>query len=92
MKKIISMWEDALEFTGIPPHIYLISELEGFKHKIQTLKEVVINQLQDDMDKRGFSSTQNNTKTIIDAMASQTKQITEERVRNTEVLTSKVTK
>ena len=43
------------------------------------------------MDRRGFSSTDHNTKTTIAAMASQTKQIMEEIVRNTEVLTIKVT-
>ena len=43
------------------------------------------------MDRRGFSSTEHNTNTIIDAMVSQTKHIIEEIVSNTEVLTSKVT-
>ena len=42
------------------------------------------------MDKIGFSSTDHNTNTIIDAMASQTKQIMEEIVRNNEVLQIKV--
>ena len=44
------------------------------------------------MDKRVFSSVEHNTKTIIGAMVSQIKQITEEIVRRTELLTSKVTK
>ena len=43
------------------------------------------------MEKRGISSTDRNTKTIIDAMASQTKNITEEIVRKTEVLKIRVT-
>ena len=43
------------------------------------------------MDKREISSTEHNTKTIIDAIAPQTKNTMEEIVRNTEVLTSKVT-
>ena len=42
------------------------------------------------MDKIGFSSTDHNTNTIIDSMASQTKQIIEEIVRNNEVLQIKV--
>ena len=41
------------------------------------------------MGKRGFSSTENNTKTIIDTMASQTKHIMEEIMRKTGLLTSK---
>ena len=68
-----------------------MSEIEGLKREIESLKGTIINQLQDEMYKRGFSSTEYNTKTIIDAIASQTKQIMEEIVRETEVLTSKVT-
>ena len=54
-----------------------MSEIEGLIHEIESLKGTIINQLQDDMDKRGFSSTEHNTKTIIDAMASLAKQIME---------------
>ena len=43
------------------------------------------------MDKREISSTEHNTKTIIDAIAPQKKNTMEEIVRNTEVLTSKIT-
>ena len=67
-----------------------MSEIEGLKLEIKSLKGTIINQLQDEMDKRGFSSTEHNTKAIIDTMASQTKQNMEEIVRKTEVLTSKV--
>ena len=42
--------------------------------------------MQDDMDKRGFYSMEKNTKTIIDAMVSQTQQIMEEIMRKTEDL------
>ena len=67
-----------------------MSDIDGFKHKIESLKRKIINQLQDEMEKRGFSSTEHNTKAIIDTMASQTNQNMEEIVRKTEVLTSKV--
>ena len=60
------------------------------KRGIYSLKGAFINQLQYDLDNRGFSSTKQNTNTIIDAMESQTKNIMEERVRKTEVITSKV--
>ena len=83
--------EDIPEFTGIPPHNLLMSEIELFKLEIESLKGEIINQLQDEMRKRCLSSMENNTKTIIDAMASQTKDIMEEKVRMMEVLTSKVT-
>ena len=68
-----------------------MSGIEGLKREIESLKGEIINQLQADMDKMGFSSTEHNTKTVIDAMAPQTKQIMEEIVRKTEVLKSKVT-
>ena len=65
--------EDTPGFTGIPPHILLMSDLKGLKCEIKSLKRTIINQLQDYMDKRGFSSADHNTKTIIDAMESQKK-------------------
>ena len=83
--------EDTPEFTVILPNIFLISEIDRFKHKIESLKGKIINQLKDEMENRGFSSTDHNTKTIIDAMESKTKQTMEEIVRKTEVITSKVT-
>ena len=43
------------------------------------------------MENIGFYCTENNIKTIVDAMESQTKHIMEEIVRNTEVITIKVT-
>ena len=57
-------------FTRIPPHILIISQIEGLKCKIEYLKGKIINKLQDEMDKRGCSSIDHNTKTIIDSMAS----------------------
>ena len=65
--------EDTSEFTGIPPNVLLMSYIDRFKHEIESLKETIINQLQDKTNKRGFSSTDHNTKTIIHEMASQTK-------------------
>ena len=50
-----------------------MSEIEGLKREIESLKETIIKQLQYEMEKIGFYSTEHNTKMIIDAMASQTK-------------------
>ena len=69
--------EDTAEFNGIPPNILLMSEIEGLKREIESLNGKITNQLQDELDERGFSSTEHNNKTTIDAMASQTKHITE---------------
>ena len=54
-----------------------MSEMDRFKHEIESLKGTITNQLQDKMDKRGFYSTDHNTKTIIHEMESQTKQTME---------------
>ena len=54
-----------------------MSEIEVLKREIDYLKGTIINQLQDEMGKRGFYSMDHNNKTIIDAVASQTKQIME---------------
>ena len=48
--------EDTREFTGIPPHIILVSEIEGLKREIEFLKGEIINQLRYEMDKKGISS------------------------------------
>ena len=60
--------EDTPEFTGIPPHIVFMPDIEGLKREIKSLKGKVINQLQYDMEKRGFYSMEHNAKTIIDVM------------------------
>ena len=65
------------EFTGIPTYILFMSDLEVLKREIESLKGAITNQLQDEMDKIGFSSTEHNTNMIIDAMASKTEQIME---------------
>ena len=65
--------EDTLDFSVITTHIIIMLEIEGLKSEIKYLKGKIINQLQDDMDKRLFYSMEHNTKTIIDAMPPQTK-------------------
>ena len=39
--------DDTPEFTDIPPNILLMSDIDGFKHEIESLKGKIINQLQD---------------------------------------------
>ena len=68
-----------------------MSEIEVMKRKIESMKGAFINQLQDEMDKRGSYSIEKNTMMIIDARASKKKQIMEEIVREIELITSKVT-
>ena len=58
------------DFNGIPPHILLISDIKVLKLEIESPKGTIIHQQQYYMDKGGFSSTEHNTKTVIDEMAS----------------------
>ena len=74
--------EETPELTGIPPPILLMSEIEGLKREIESLKGEMINQPQYEINKRGFSSTEHNTKTIIDTMAFKKKTM-EEMARKT---------
>ena len=67
--------EETPEFTVITPHILIMSFIEGLKREIYYLKGEIINQLQYHTDKIGFYYMDKNTKTIIDAMASQSKHI-----------------
>ena len=65
------MTEETPKFTSIPPHIILISYIEGLKYEIKSLKGKIIHKLQDEMDKIGFFFTEHNIKAIIDSMVSQ---------------------
>ena len=61
--------QETIEFNGIPPYIILMSEIEGLKREIESLKGTLINQLQYGIEKRSFSFMEHNTKKIIDAIA-----------------------
>ena len=77
------------EFTGIPPHIIIMSYIEGLKHEIKSLKGTIINQLQDEIYKRVFYSMDHSTNHWQNGI---TKNIYHGRNSgNTDVLTSKVT-
>ena len=63
LERIAHTWnstEDTPEFTDIPLHIILMSKVEGLKREIDCLKETIINQLQGQMEKRGFYSMEKN--------------------------------
>eukprot|EP00804_Cyclotella_cryptica_P030556 CCRYP_014841-RA/>CCRYP_014841-RA protein AED:0.29 eAED:0.28 QI:0/0/0/1/1/1/2/0/385 len=51
-------------FTGIPPHVVQLTELRELKLKIDSLKEGVLNEIKDEMEKRGFASSEFNTHTV----------------------------
>ena len=48
--------ENTNKLTGIIPHIIFMSYIKELKQEIKSLKGEIINQLQYEMDKRGFSS------------------------------------
>eukprot|EP00804_Cyclotella_cryptica_P010385 CCRYP_019998-RA/>CCRYP_019998-RA protein AED:0.31 eAED:0.47 QI:0/0/0/1/0/0/5/0/276 len=51
-------------FTGIPPHVIQLTKLRELKLKIDSLKEGVLNEIKDEMEKRGFALSEFNTHTV----------------------------
>lgn len=55
-------------FTGIPPHVVQLNELKSMQAKLDALKDSVMEEMKCEMEKRGFASTECNTKKITDAI------------------------
>jgi hypothetical protein len=55
-------------FTGIPPHVVQLNELKSMQAKLDALKDSVMDEMKCEMEKRGFASTECNTKKITDAI------------------------
>lgn len=80
LAKVSYPWDktaDTPSFTGIPPHVLMLCELEEVKKELRLVREGIIDGLKDAMDERGFASHDHNTKKIIDAMNAQTQKIFE---------------
>ena len=56
---------DTPKITGVPPHVTHLAELHTLKEEIISLREGMMKDLRDEMDKRGFNSTENNTQQIM---------------------------
>ena len=46
------------KLTGIPPHVVQLAKLERLERKVDSMEEKIMKRMKDEMDKRGFSSTE----------------------------------
>ena len=62
-------------FTGIPPHVTLMSEFQQVTQELQNLKTSLPTTISSMLDVRGFSSTGMNTDKVIDYLKKTTEDI-----------------
>jgi hypothetical protein len=77
---------DTPNFTGIPPHVVQLSELEKLERKVACLKDDILGGMRDEMDRRGFKSTECNTNDIIAAMTAMSERIVKDLLEKTELV------
>ncbi len=59
--------EDTPNFTGIPPHVSLLAEMQGMRENLKMMKEDLIISFREEMDERGIGSIGYfNTKSLVD--------------------------
>ena len=78
MVRIAYPWtstNDTPIFTGIPPHVTLMSEFQQVTQELQTLKTSLPTTISSMLDGRGFSSTGMNTDKVIDYFKKTTEDI-----------------
>ncbi|EJK63971.1 hypothetical protein THAOC_15345, partial [Thalassiosira oceanica] len=47
---------DTPKITGVPPHVTHLAELHALKEEVTNLREGIMNEIREEMDKRGFNS------------------------------------
>ena len=57
---------DTPKFTGLPPHVVQLAELHTLKEEVTNMREGMMKDFREEMDKRGFNSSENNTQQILD--------------------------
>ncbi len=58
------------KLSGIPPHVMQLYEMKQIKHELATLRDNFMKDMNKEMDRRGFASTECNTIKITAAIAS----------------------
>ena len=59
---------DTSTFSGIPPHVTHMTEMEMLKMELANLRDRMVAELGSAMDERGFASKEHNTNKILNAM------------------------
>ena len=82
--------EDTPQFTGIPPHILILAELEELKQVVLGLQNNIKDDMKDLMEERGFSSQASTTQSIIDAVSKNNKEMLDDIIAQTNLSVSRV--
>lgn len=77
--------EDTPQFTGIPPHILILAELEELKQVVLGLQNNIKDDMKDLMEERGFSSQASTTQSIIDAVSKNNKEMLDDIIAQTKI-------
>jgi hypothetical protein len=74
---------DTPQLTGIPPHILALAEMEELKREIMSLESKIVASLREELDSRGFGSTEFNAERFERSMQQQTNNIVTELLKRT---------
>ncbi|KAL7494346.1 hypothetical protein ACHAWT_003470 [Skeletonema menzelii] len=69
---------DTPKFNGIPPHVLHIAKMEELEKKIESMEDNLMKRITDEMESRGFSSTEYKTSSIKDVFTSVIEDLTKE--------------
>lgn len=76
---------DTPKFTGIPPHVIHMVQIEELKKKIESMEENIMAGIRHEMDTRGFASNSHNTKCITDSIAALSSSLIKELIEKTNI-------
>ena len=79
-------------FSGIPPHITTLAELESLKRKLHELTTTLKQDFITMMDDRVFSLTEYKTKNLVEALADQSAKIVAEVLKKANLQTVELTR
>ena len=82
--------EDTPPFTGVPPHILILAELEELKKVVMGLQNSIKDDMKELMEERGFSSQASSTQMIINAVSRSNKEMLDDIIARTNLSVTRV--
>ena len=74
---------DTPKFTGIPPHVMMLAEMEKMNIKMKGLEDRIISDMEKAMDERGFCTQEYNTQSMIKATEDHSKKLVADMLSTT---------
>ena len=74
---------DTPKFTGIPPHVLILSDMEKLKVKVVDLEKTIVSDLKDAMDERGFTTAAYNHKMLVEQITEKNKELFTDMITQT---------